>query len=183
MNMQSQPKSDSFRRPRRFGFFSGGRRRSQGGQAMVELAVSIPLLMIVIAGAIDFGTACYVAIEVTSAARSGAQYGAQNATTMQDINGMILAAKNGAQQIGSTCSRGKTCWNTSYPTAAFGCECADGTVITPNNVTCSNCSTGNHWINYVTVTTVATYYPMIPWPGISSSYTFNGYAKMRLGIQ
>ncbi len=152
---------------------------------MVELAVSIPLLMIVIAGAIDFGTACYVAIEVTSAARAGAQYGAQNATTMQDITGMIQAAKNEAQQIGTVCSRGKTCWSgagSTYPQAAFGCECADGTVITPNNVTCSNCSAGNHWVNYVTVTTQAIYYPMIPWPGISNSYTFNGYAKMRMGI-
>jgi Flp pilus assembly protein TadG len=74
--------------------FGAGRRRSQGGQAMVELAVAIPLLMIVIVGAVDFGTACYISIEVTNAARAGAQYGAQNAITLTDIPGMELAAKN-----------------------------------------------------------------------------------------
>ena len=64
----------------------------------MELAVALPLLMIVIAGAVDFGTGCYIAIEVTSAARAGAQYGVQNAATMIDITGMELAAQNEAQK-------------------------------------------------------------------------------------
>jgi Flp pilus assembly protein TadG len=173
-------------KPRRFGFlFGAGRRRSQRGQAMMELAVALPLLMIVIAGAVDFGTGCYIAIEVTSAARSGAQYGVQNGATMIDITGMELAAKNEAQNISSACTTtaGKTCWVTGYPLATYGCECADGTGVTPSTTVCASCSAGNHFVNYVSVVTQATYKPMIPWPGISSSYTFNGNAKLRLGTQ
>ncbi len=94
MTMQSNSKPTESCKPRRFGFLFGARgRRSQRGQAMMELAVALPLLMIVIAGAVDFGTGCYIAIEVTSAARSGAQYGVQNAATMIDITGMELAAQ------------------------------------------------------------------------------------------
>jgi Flp pilus assembly protein TadG len=152
---------------------------------MVELAVAIPLLMIVIVGAVDFGTACYISIEVTNAARAGAQYGAQNAITLTDIPGMELAAKNEAQNISTACTavRGKTCWVSGYPVATYGCECADGTDQTATQTVCVNCSTGNHWVNYVSVTTQATYTPMIPWPGIASTYTFNGKAWLRLGIQ
>lgn len=150
---------------------------------MIELAIALPLLIIVIVGAVDFGTACYIAIEVTGAARAGAQYGAQSATTMQDINGIELAAKNEAQNISTTCTTtaGRTCWVTGYPLATYGCECADGTGVIPSTIVCSSCSNGNHTVNYVSVVTQATYTPMIPWPGINSSYTFNGNAKLRLG--
>jgi Flp pilus assembly protein TadG len=186
MTMQSHPKLSQSRKPRRFGFlFGAGRRRSQRGQAMVELAVALPLLLIVIAGAVDFGTACYIAIEVTSAARAGAQYGVQNAATMVDITGMQLAAQNEAQNISTTCNTlaGRTCWVSGYPVATYGCECADGTGVTPTTAICTSCSNGNHFVNYVSVVTQATYTPMIPWPGIKSSYTFNGNAKLRLGTQ
>ena len=186
MIMQSNSKPTESCKPRRFAFLFGARgRQSQRGQAMMELAVALPLLLIVIAGAVDFGTACYVAIEVTSAARSGAQYGVQNAATMTDITGMELAAKNEAQNISSACTTtaGKTCWVTGYPVATYGCECADGTGANPGTVVCTSCSAGNHFVNYVSVVTQATYKPMIPWPGISSSYTFNGNAKLRLGTQ
>lgn len=184
--MQSNSKPTESCKPRRFAFLFGARgRRSQRGQAMMELAVALPLLMIVIAGAVDFGTGCYIAIEVTSAARSGAQYGVQNAATMIDITGMELAAKNEAQNISTSCTTtaGKTCWVSGYPLATYGCECADGTGVTPSTPVCTSCSAGNHFVNYVSVVTQATYKPMIPWPGISSSYTFNGNAKLRLGTQ
>jgi hypothetical protein len=185
--------------------FGGSRRRSQGGQALTELAVAIPLLMILIAAAMDFGSACYLAIEVNSAARAGAQYGAQNAVTMQDGPGIVLAAQNGAPQVHPPCgpTRGRACWGPNGQTVpgsegqnfsggsanvpytgidwAYGCECASGANITPFNVDCGTCN-GN-WINYVAVATQANYYPMIPWTGISASYPLSGYAKLRLGTQ
>jgi len=185
--------------------FGGDRRRSQGGQALTELAIAIPLLMILFAVAMDFGSACYLAIEVNSAARAGAQYGAQNGATMEDGNGITLAATTGAPQVYPACApiRGRACWGSNGQTLtssessnfdstaftasgviwAYGCECADGTKITPFNVTCSTCTTGNHWINYVAVATQANYYPMIPWSGINTSYPLSGYAKLRLGTQ
>ncbi len=151
---------------------------------MIELAISIPLLMIVLAGAVDFGSACYVAIEVTNAARAGAQYGAQNSTTMVDTNGIILAAKNEAANIltSSSATAGKTFWVTGYPQTSYGCECSDGTNVQTGTTTCS-CTGGKNQVDFVLVTTQATYNPMIPWQGFNKTYTFNGSAKIRVGLQ
>jgi Flp pilus assembly protein TadG len=151
---------------------------------MVELAISIPLLMIVLAGAVDFGTACYIAIEVHNAARAGAAYGAQNAQTMLDSSGITLAAKNEATNIltGSGTASGRTYWATGYPLASYGCECADGTGVQTNTTSCSCTGTKNQ-VDFVLVTTQAVYNPMIPWQGIAKTYTFNGTAKIRVGLQ
>ena len=160
------------------------RLRSNRGTAMLEFAVSVPLLMILLAGALDFGTACYVAIEVTNAARAGAQYGAQNGQTTIDTAGMELAAKNEASNISTTSSTaaGKTYWVTGYPLASYGCECANGTGIKSNTTSCS-CTGTSQQVNFVLVTTQATYNPIIPWKGYNSTYTFNGMAKLRVGTQ
>jgi Flp pilus assembly protein TadG len=160
------------------------RRRSNSGSAMIELAISIPLLMIVLAGAVDFGAACYVAIEVANAARAGAQYGAQNSTTMVDSSGIILAAENEASNISTSCgtTAGKTCWVSGFPSASYGCECADGTGVKSGGAGCS-CANGNQQVDFVLVTTQASYNPMIPWQGFGKTYTFNGVAKLRVGLQ
>ena len=159
-------------------------KRLDRGTAMLEFAIALPLLLLVLAGAVDFGSACYVAIEVSNAARAGAQYGAQNGQTMIDANGIILAAKNEATNILASCSgaAGKTCWGANYPQASYGCECADGTGIQTGTTTCS-CSGGKNQVNFVLVTTQAIYYPMIPWQGFNKTYTFNGVAKIRVGLQ
>jgi Flp pilus assembly protein TadG len=158
--------------------------RSVRGTAMIEFAIALPLLMLVLAGAIDFGSACYVAIEVSNAARAGAQYGAQNGQTMLDTSGIVLAAKNEASNILTSCTAaaGKSCWVTNYPQASYGCECADGTGVQTGTTTCS-CSGTKNSVNFVLVTTQATYYPMIPWQGFNKTYTFNGMAKIRVGLQ
>ncbi|MBE7159246.1 MAG: pilus assembly protein, partial [Rhodospirillales bacterium] len=56
---------------------------------MVELALLLPLLLLLLVGAVDLGRAFYVAIEVSSAASAGAVYGTQNPT---DTAGMQNAA-------------------------------------------------------------------------------------------
>lgn len=47
--------------------------RSERGAALVELAVALPLLLVIMVGTIDFGRAFRTAMIVTNAARAGAQ--------------------------------------------------------------------------------------------------------------
>ncbi len=54
---------------RRFKIESSG----QSGQALIELAVSMPLFLLLLLGAAEFGRIAYMAIELTDAAKAAAQ--------------------------------------------------------------------------------------------------------------
>jgi len=137
--------------------------RRDRAASLAEMALIIPILCLVLFGLIDFGRAYYLGIEVTNAAYAGAAYGAVNST---DIQGMESAATADAANVPNMTA-----------TATYGCECSDGT----NQV--SLCSTTpscpNNVINYVTVTTSASYKPIFPWPGLPSTLPLAGTATMR----
>ena len=59
----------------------------EGGSAAVEMAILVPILLLIIFGIIDFGHAWYMRQEITNASRAGARYGAQYHT---DDNGFHL---------------------------------------------------------------------------------------------
>lgn len=50
--------------------------RKEKGQGLVELAIILPLLLIILLGIIDFGRVFYAYVTVTNASREGARYGA-----------------------------------------------------------------------------------------------------------
>ena len=60
-----------------------------GGQALVELALIVPVLFLLLLIALDFGRLFFSQIQVTNASREAAAYGAGNPT---DLNGMRAAA-------------------------------------------------------------------------------------------
>jgi Flp pilus assembly protein TadG len=55
--------------------------RTRNGASAAELALLLPLLMLLILGCIDFGRFAYSYIAVSNAARAGAGYGAVNPYT------------------------------------------------------------------------------------------------------
>ena len=65
---------------------------SQGerGQAIVEMALALPLLVGLLLGVIEIGRYAYLAIIVADAARTGAVYGAQNLVAAVDPTDIIL---------------------------------------------------------------------------------------------
>jgi Flp pilus assembly protein TadG len=137
---------------------------NQNGASILETALIAPILLLVLVGAIDFGRGYYAALEVSSAAEAGALYGTQFPT---DVSGMIKAATLDAADIIMV-----------TPTAAYGCECSDGTAVTPNCGSTPTCSLLNV-VNYVEVDTTATYKPIISYPGFTSSLTLHGKARLR----
>jgi Flp pilus assembly protein TadG len=138
---------------------------SETGTAVLEMAFSLILLLPILFGAIDLGRGYYLSIEVSSAARAGAQYGVQNSA---DTGGMQTAATNDAPDVSGISA-----------TAAYGCECSDGTSVTPQCGSIPSCA--SNVVNYVQVNTTGTYTPMFPWPGIPSSIPLHGKAVMRAG--
>ena len=51
-------------------------RKKEEGQAMVEFALVLPLLLVLLFGIIDFGWLFYNKIDVNNASREGARYAA-----------------------------------------------------------------------------------------------------------
>jgi|SRR5579871_2638037 len=64
------------------------------GQTVVELALLMPLLLVLLLGVIEIGRYAYFDILVSNAARAGAQYGAQSLIQAADIAGIQQAAHN-----------------------------------------------------------------------------------------
>lgn len=137
---------------------------SERGSSLVEMAFMLPFLLLLLIGAADFGRGYYLAMEVSDAAHAGALYGSQNPT---DITGMQNAAKANAPDVPS----GLTA------TAVWGCECSDGSGAVASCSSTPTCS--SNVIDYVQVTTRYTYNPLLPYPGLPSTFALQGVSKMR----
>jgi Flp pilus assembly protein TadG len=139
--------------------------RRESGSALVELALIVPILMVPIFAAVDFGRAFYLAQEVASAAHAGAEYGAQNPT---DTTGMKAAAQAAAPDVTGL----------SIATPTYGCECANGSSFNANCSTTPTC-TGSNPVYLVSVTASVSYVPLIKWPGIPNPISISTTSKMR----
>jgi PKD repeat protein len=60
------------------------------GQSLVEFALILPVFLLFLLGAVDFGRAFYTYIEVTNGAREGTAYAAANPTDTSGIQGKVL---------------------------------------------------------------------------------------------
>lgn len=160
------------------------RMNGQRGAVLVELAYLLPVFTLLFVGVFDVGRGYYFAMEVSNAARAGAQYGYQSSGTMIDSTGIQNAAIDDAVDVGASggsCSK-SACWSSGYPKSSWGCMCSDGTAQSPS---CSagtlTCTSGTRQVNYVNVQTQAAYTPLIPWPAIPSSITLKGQTLLWAG--
>ena len=64
-------------------------RRRNRGQSLVEFALVLPLMLFLLAMAIDFGRLFYTYVAVENAAKEGAIYGAQNPICATDANAVL----------------------------------------------------------------------------------------------
>lgn len=132
------------------------------GQSLVELAIAIPLLVLVLFGAVEFGRLLYMGIEVTNAAHAAATYGSQNRGTASDNPGITLAAT----------SDGINLSNLQVTPQHL---CAATYSATPT----SDCTTSNA-IEYVQVNTQVTVASLFHAYGFGGNYTLHGQAIERV---
>jgi Flp pilus assembly protein TadG len=136
--------------------------RGEHGASLIEMTLLLPMFAVLLFVAVDFGRACYAAIEIAGAARAGAVYGSRNPT---DTTGMANIAVDDAPDVS----------NVSAGTPTYDCECADGTgVISASECSATpptppSCTGSLNWVYKVNVTVTGTYKPLFRWPWIPST--------------
>ena len=140
----------------------------EAGQSLVEVALIMSVLIVMLSGLVDLGRWIYVGMEVSSAARAGAQYGSTNRITAADTAGITQAATNDSGVSGLSL--------TPAPSTFCRCSNAAGT-----NVSCSTSScTAGALVLYLEVDTQASYTPFITY-AILGSRTLKGKSIMPVG--
>lgn len=86
--------------------------RSESGAAAVEMALVLPLLLLLVGGVVDFGRAYFTQITLTSASREGVR-AAQTGASATTVAARTQAAAVGVQVTTSATS----CTSTSISTA------------------------------------------------------------------
>lgn len=141
------------------------RLREENGQSLIELALMMPMFATILVGSAEFARLAYVSIEVTNAARAGAQYGAQSNITGTDLTGMENVATAAGPNVSSMTA-----------TASLSCVCSDGT-----SITCSNTTACTARIQeYVQVNTSAIVTPLFHLPALPKTCTLTGLAVQRV---
>jgi Flp pilus assembly protein TadG len=137
---------------------------SRRGIATIEFALLTLLLLLLVAGVLDYTMLLRTTIAVADAARAGAQYGSLSATHATDLNGMKAAASAAAPDIGAV-----------TPTAAEVCQCSDGSTV---YCTGGSCSSGPVRI-YAQVTVQAICGNLFSYAPLPFSGAVSATAKMR----
>lgn len=142
--------------------------RADAGSALAEIAVVLPMLVLLLIGLVEVGRFGSYIIMTGNAARAGVQYGAQNTITANDTAGMKSSAKNDAQNDAGLTANALTF-----------CQCADGTGSTCLATDCAS----SHRLVFVEVDTTGTWQSLTNFPGLPSSLrtiTVHGKAVMRV---
>ena len=142
--------------------------REEEGSALVELALSLPVLLIMLLGAGEFARLAYASIEVVNAAHTAAVYASSSHAALGDSPGITNAAGTDSGNLtGSNAVQ-----VTSVSTA---CSCSDSSVSPKScsdNSTCFDAHAA--MITAVTVQTKSTFSPLIRIPGSAVSFNLYG---------
>lgn len=138
----------------------------RSGQALLEIGLLLPILLLLLIGVIEVGRAAYASIIVSNAAHAGALYGAQDPATAADDSGMVQAALNDGQDLSGLSA-----------TATHLCTCSTGS--SAPDCSLSDCSSGR-LIEYVQVNTSLVFAPLFHFPGIPTSFNLKGQSVVRV---
>jgi len=153
------------------------RSRDEGGSALVEMAVVMPVLVMLLVGAADLARVFYYAMELTTAARAGAQYGSYNSATVTETANITAAAQNAAPNISPI--------TVILATPPGVCQCAldDGTGQPWAAVACTaTCPSGRHIVEYITVQSQKTFTIISRFLPINRNITLTRSATMRVAL-
>jgi Flp pilus assembly protein TadG len=117
------------------------------GVAATELGLVLPLLMMIVLGAIDFGRFAYAYIAVTNAARAGAGFGILHPYT----------------------ATSESTWRANVRSAAVDelRTVIDGSTFTDDDVTVTTSRViESDGLQRITVTVAFPFQTLVPWPGI-----------------
>ena len=132
------------------------------GQALFELTLLLPVLLLLLIGIIEIGRLAYYGIEVSNAARAGAQYGTQSLADATDTGKIAQAARHDAVNVGAGLG----------VTAVQSCGCPGAA---PGACPVAGCA---YPLVYLTVTTTYTLTPLFNYSRLPASYPLTGVSTM-----
>jgi Flp pilus assembly protein TadG len=146
----------------------------ESGNALVELAFSLPLFLILIAGGSEIANLAWGSVQINNAARAGAAYGSISRANAANTTYIGLAAQNEAPKFITSPS--------TQVTSTQLCSCV-GTDGTSTSIACdtnalSNCASPNVIQVAVKVNTQAPVTPLVHYPGLPASYNVHGQATV-----
>ena len=155
------------------------RRGNERGGVLAEFAIVVPVALLLLLGAVDFGRVWTLATASANAAQAGAQYGAQNAQLAGDIDGMRAVAINDltASTVITASNPGENgiTIDDFVITPERYCECADG-----NTIACTNkCGGGTNPMVFVRVQVDTTFETLFDYPGIPNQLDISRAAVLR----
>lgn len=116
-------------------------KNNENGAAILELALIMPVMLLIMVGAVDFGAVFARNLELVNAAKAGAQYALVVKPKQQDLTGISSTVKS---------NLGDTANDTTKVVVSMSCQC---------DYSASTCSAGcaGYESTYVTVTVSETY--------------------------
>jgi Flp pilus assembly protein TadG len=148
----------------------------ESGSALVELAFSLPLFLLLILGTTEIANVAWAAIQLNNAAHAAAQFGSISRANAADTTDLGTAAQSEAPNLITAPS--------TQVTSALACSCvtpSSGAVTDP--VTCTStfatsCASPDVILASVQITTQAVVHPIVHYPGLPASYTLHARASM-----
>lgn len=155
------------------------------GAALVEMALVLPLVLLLIFGAVELGRIAHFAVEVQNAARAGASYGAVNVGNASNSSMVTQAAQNDIPDLSGmvvTPSYGCVCETLTNNTPSFSPSSGTISCQDPSILACTGGSSTVTYnvLSYITVSTQASLNSVFQVHGLPNSYTLNGYSAMRI---
>ncbi len=141
-------------------------RKTNRGSTAVELALTAPLLLLLLLGAADFGRVFYHAVTLANAAGTGAFFGAQNNVLSGHFQDMEQVARDDAKDVGAITVQG----------GRF-CDCPSGQKV--DCITGSCPGYGPPRV-YVSVQTGQSFSPLVKYPFIPNPISVGRTAYMRV---
>jgi Flp pilus assembly protein TadG len=144
-----------------------GTAHREDAQSLVELALLMPLFLLLLLGSAEFARFGWAAVLASNAARAGAAFGAVNPVNAANTAGIQAAAAADSVNITGLTT-----------TVSRPCACSDGTAIADCSHSLSVCPTPKTIINYVKVNTTVTVTPLGRYAGLPTSFTATGQSIM-----
>lgn len=137
---------------------------SERGQSLIELALSVPVIAMLLFGSLEVAKVIYASVEVRDAAMAGVQYGTRDPIAAADSTGIQNAAAADAPNLVIT------------TTSSLSCVCSDGSTSTCQPTDCPN----SNIETVLTVQTQSTIDPLIHLPDLPATYTVQGQAIQKV---
>ena len=128
---------------------------SEDGQAIIETAICLPVLLLLLAGVVDLSRLSQSYIVTASGAYAGAFYGSQSSVTAQDVAGMESAAVADDPAATVVAFSYYRCADGSAPPTIYS-----GQSMVQERVVQNACVT-THQLLYVVVTATAPFTPLL----------------------